>query len=73
MFHRLSFVALTLFMFFTSVLCADFPSCSATDWKAAYDYSVALCNTAGVTQTNILNPPPSKRDFVPVYFGRAAA
>ncbi|KAG8745071.1 hypothetical protein FRC10_008923 [Ceratobasidium sp. 414] len=44
-------------------------SCNVTDWKAAYDYSVAMCNAAGVYQNYILNPPPSKRDFVPVYFG----
>ncbi|KAG8715037.1 hypothetical protein FRC11_005997 [Ceratobasidium sp. 423] len=38
-------------------------SCSSTDWKAAYDYSVSLCNQAGVTQGNILNPP-TKRAIV---------
>ncbi|KAG9098869.1 hypothetical protein FRC06_005893 [Ceratobasidium sp. 370] len=108
MFHRLSFVILALFMFFASVVRADFPSCatpcigqasmgscsstdnaclcqnasycnatnncfrtscSAADWKSAYDYSVAMCNAAGVTQSNIINPPPPKRDFVPVYYG----
>ncbi|KAG8733084.1 hypothetical protein FRC10_000428, partial [Ceratobasidium sp. 414] len=69
MFHRLSFVLVTLFMFFASVVRADFPSCVAADWKSAYDYSVAMCNAAGVTQNFILNPPPPKREFIPVYFG----
>ncbi|CAE6402842.1 unnamed protein product [Rhizoctonia solani] len=52
-------------------------SCSATDWKAAYDYSVSLCNQAGVTQGNILNPPTkrtiafeARHTFVPVYVRR---
>ncbi|CAE6451340.1 unnamed protein product [Rhizoctonia solani] len=35
-------------------------SCSQTDWKAAYDYSVALCNQAGVTQGSVLNPPTKR-------------
>lgn len=49
-------------------------SCSYNDWVTAYDYSVSLCNEAGVTQNNILNPPhkrsvapAAKREFVPVY------
>ncbi|KAG8684799.1 hypothetical protein FRC12_023970 [Ceratobasidium sp. 428] len=112
MFHRLSLVVLALFLFFASIVRADFPlcsqpcttqytaagcsatdnacmcrnasycnqvnncfrtSCNATDWKTAYNQGVSLCNAAGVTQSNIINPPPPKRDFVPVYYGRAVA
>ncbi|KAG8772307.1 hypothetical protein FRC12_003132 [Ceratobasidium sp. 428] len=49
-------------------------SCSAADWKAAYDEGVSMCNAAGVTKNTIINPPPpTKREFVPVYYGRAIA
>ncbi|KAG9091217.1 hypothetical protein FRC06_000669 [Ceratobasidium sp. 370] len=113
MFHHLSFVVLTLFMLFASLVRAqDFPtcaqpclgqadpgscsltdntclcqnasycnatnncfhnSCGLSDWQSAYNLAVQMCNDAGVTQNNIINPPPRKRDFVPVYFGRASA
>ncbi|KAG9078242.1 hypothetical protein FS749_009787 [Ceratobasidium sp. UAMH 11750] len=112
MFHRLSFVVLTLFVFLASLVRAsDFPSCaqpcvgqasggscsmtdntclcqnssycnatnncfhsscSLNDWRTAYNTAVAMCNQAGVTQNNIINPPPPKRDFIPVYFGYVA-
>ncbi|CEL53294.1 hypothetical protein RSOLAG1IB_06261 [Rhizoctonia solani AG-1 IB] len=52
-------------------------SCSAADWKTAYDFSVALCRQAGVTQGNVLNPPTkrtigleARHNFVPVYVRR---
>ncbi|QRV99002.1 CFEM domain protein [Ceratobasidium sp. AG-Ba] len=111
MFHRLSFVVLTLFLsFFSVVYAAEFPtcaqsclgqasigncsptdnvcmcnntsytnatndcfrtSCSAADWKTAYDQSSAMCAAVGVTKPNVLNPP-TKREFTPVYYGRRA-
>ncbi|KAJ1301257.1 hypothetical protein OPQ81_003665 [Rhizoctonia solani] len=39
-------------------------SCSYNDWTTAYNYAVSLCNQAGVTQNNILNPP-KKRSVAP--------
>ncbi|KAB5589446.1 hypothetical protein CTheo_7114 [Ceratobasidium theobromae] len=55
-------------------------SCSAADWKAAYDQSVAMCADYGITSTIVVNPPPpkrtlaaSERDFVPVYARVASA
>lgn len=44
-------------------------SCSTADWRTAYNWAVGLCNAAGATQTNVINPPPPKRTFVPVYPG----
>ncbi|CAE6421790.1 unnamed protein product [Rhizoctonia solani] len=41
-------------------------SCSPTDWRAAYDYSVSLCAAAGVTTGNIANPP-TKRSLAPAH------
>ncbi|KAG8794006.1 hypothetical protein FRC12_000881 [Ceratobasidium sp. 428] len=48
-------------------------SCSTSDWRTAYNTGVSMCNAAGVYQNNIINPPPPKRDFIPVYYGRAIA
>ncbi|KAH7337456.1 hypothetical protein B0J17DRAFT_718219 [Rhizoctonia solani] len=41
-------------------------SCSNADWKTAYDYAVELCRQAGVTQTNVMNPP-AKRTAMPTH------
>ncbi|CAE6433594.1 unnamed protein product [Rhizoctonia solani] len=41
-------------------------SCSYADWTSAYNYSVQLCNQAGVTESNTEHPP-RKRAVTPAH------
>ncbi|CAE7221429.1 unnamed protein product [Rhizoctonia solani] len=44
-------------------------SCSQADWVTAYNYSVSLCNQAGVTESNTTHPP-RKRTLPPAHIRR---